>query len=148
MRSTRFGLVPLLLLATSCVAPAFNTSQYEAKVVATAESAVSAIESVRLSLDLMDRHGLPRAPIDVAVSAQEDVLGAVSGSFGLAQPPNDVSLELRQELMGLLDEAQAKLEGARIALRQGDLNEAVATIESAAEVSQKLDDLATRFSDG
>lgn len=140
--------VPFLLLCVSCVAPAFSTSQYQAKIVSTAESAVSAIESVRLSLDLMDRHGLPRGPIDVAISAQEDILGAVSGSFALAQPPNDVSDELRQEVMDLLDEAQAKVEGARIALRQGDLNRAVATIESAESVSSDLDALATRFTGG
>ena len=148
MRFTRLALVASFLVTGSCVAPAFNTSQYKAKIVATAESAVSAIETVRLTLDLMDRHGLPRGPIDVAVSAQEDILGAVDGSFALAQPPNDESLELRQDLLGLLDEAEAKLEGARIALRQGDLNKAVATIESAAEVSKELDDLATRFSGG
>lgn len=148
MRSLRLALVALLLLPASCVAPSFNTVQYEAKVVKTAEGAISAIESARLALDLMDRHGLPRAPIDVGVSAQEDILGAVEGSFALAQPPDDASLELRRELMDLLSEAEAKLQGARIALRQGDLNKAVATIESAEQVSKDLDELASRFSDG
>lgn len=133
---------------TSCVAPAFTTSQYKAKIVATAEAAVSSIETVRLSLDLMDRHGLPKGPIDVTVSAQEDIMGSVVGSFSLGQPPNDESIRLRDELLDLLDQAQSSIEDARIALRRGDVNAAVTAIEEAEGISQDLEELETRSSAG
>lgn len=138
------GMICLLLV--SCVAPAFTTSQYEAKVVQTAESAAAAIESVRLTLDLMARHGLPKPPIDVAVSAQEDIIGSVVGTFSITQPPNQASINLRDELLALLDDAQSKIEEARIQLRRGNVNAAVAAIESAEDISTRLDALVTRLS--
>ncbi|MEA2452492.1 MAG: hypothetical protein QOG04_1202 [Actinomycetota bacterium] len=151
MTSVRRSIASLALpwlLMTSCVAPAFTTSQYQAKVVSTSESVVSSIETVRLALDLMGRYGLPKGPVDVTVSAQEDIVKSVAGSFSLAQPPNDASIELRDQVLELLDEAQAMVEDARIALRQGEVQEAIIAIEAAEDVSKKLDEIATRFSGG
>jgi hypothetical protein len=133
------------LLTQGCTAPAFNESQYRSKVANTAESAVSVIETVRLALDDATRHTLPIAPIDVTVSAQEDIIGAVAGTFSSVQPPTEEMDALRTKVLDLLAEAQTKVETARIELRRGDLDEAFSTIEEAAEVSTELDEIASRY---
>lgn len=129
----------------SCVAPAFNESQYRSKVAATAGDAVAAIESVRLAIEASSRHHLPTNPIDVAISEQEDILSAVAGTFSSVQPPDADMERLRDEVLDLLDEAQTQVEDARIAYRNNDVETAEEAIRGAEPASKKLDEIASRY---
>ena len=138
-------VVALAALLPGCVAPAYNESQYGSKVAHTAEDAVSVIETVRLAAEASSRHGLPTNPIDVLISDQEDVLGSVAGTFSSVQPPDADMERLRAEVTGLLDEAQARLEEARIAYRNNEVEAAERAIERAEPVSKELDEIASRY---
>ena len=135
----------LVLLCTSCVAPAVTESQYEAKAASTAADAHSVIETVRLAIDSASRHRLPSNPIDVVLSDQESVLGSVSATFSSIQPPTEDMDRLREEVLDLLDEAESKIAEVRIAFRRGDIEDASATAESLADVSTQLDGIATQL---
>jgi hypothetical protein len=140
----RVGVAGALLL-TSCVAPAYNESQYQSKVAHTAEDAVSTIETVRLAAEASSRHGLPTNPIDVLISEQEDILGAVVGTFSSVQPPDAEMERLRDEVLDLLGDAQSHLEDARIAYRDNEVEAAERAIEAAEPTSKRLDDIASRY---
>jgi hypothetical protein len=137
--------VTLALSLSSCVAPAYNESQYESKVAHTAEDAVSVIETVRMAAEASSRHGLPTNPIDVLISEQEDILGSVTGTFSSVQPPDADMERLRDEVLDLLDEVQTHLEDARIANRDNEVELAERAIEGAEPASKKLDDIASRY---
>ena len=137
--------IVVLVSLPGCVAPAFNASQYESKAAKTADAAVSAIESVRLALESAQRHELPSNPIDVAIADQEDILGSVSGTFSSVQPPDRAMDRLRDRVLGLVDDAQSKIETARIAFRRGLVDTARAAIESAEKDSKALDEIASRY---
>ncbi|HET7482649.1 MAG TPA: hypothetical protein VFK89_07300 [Actinomycetota bacterium] len=134
-----------LLLGVACVAPAYNESQYHSKVAATADDAVSVIETVRLAIEATSRHGLPHNPIDVAISGQEDILGSVTGTFASVQPPDAATQQLRTEVLDLLDQASSHLEDARIAFRRDDVGAARAAIDGAEPIAKELDDIANRY---
>lgn len=135
----------LLSLAPGCVAPAFTQAQYEAKVKTTAEAALSALETMDLAVMSLRRHDVPRAPIEVAVSDAEDVLGSVSGTFASIQPPGEPMDELRSEVMTLLDEAEDHAAEARIALRRGDIAIALDEISATRPVAEELDGIVVRL---
>ena len=143
-RRTRVALAAAVALS-SCVAPAYNESQYQSKVAHTSEDAVSAIETVRLAAEASSRHNLPTNPIDVLISEQEDILGSVIGTFSSVQPPDADMQRLRDEVLDLLDEAQSHLEDARVAYRDNEIEAAERAIEAAEPMAKKLDEIASRY---
>jgi len=102
------------------VGPARTFDDFEGKAVTTAESARSAVETVRLLATVSDE-GRGFAGYDaVSVSEQEDSLGGVRGTFASIQPPDDRSVELRDELIPILDDAFDGVGDVRIQLRRGN----------------------------
>ena len=81
------------------VGPARTFDDYEGKAVTTAESALSAVETVRLLATISDEGRRVRQLHAVSVSEQEDSLGGVRGTFASIQPPDDRSVEVRNELI-------------------------------------------------
>jgi len=101
------------------VGPARTFDDFEGKAVTTAESARSAVETVRLLATISDE-GRGFASYDaVSVSEQEDTLGGVRGTFASIQPPDDRSVEVRNQLMPILDNAFDGVGDVRIELRRG-----------------------------
>ena len=141
----RLLAVATIFTLVSCVAPAFNQSQYQSKVASTASDSVSVLETIRLAVQESDRHGIPTNPMDVLISGQEDVLGSIAGTFSSVQPPDVQMQQLRNNVLDLLDRAQTKVEQARIAFRNNDVDAALSIIESVEPISKQLDDIANRY---
>jgi hypothetical protein len=128
-RRAATGRVWLVLLAVGlagCVShpvgPARTYGKYEGKAVTTAESALSATETVRLAA-VTGGNGDAFGPyLSVAVSDQEEALSGVQGTFGSIQPPNAAADELRTELDGLLSTALDRVTDVRVAIRRGELD--------------------------
>jgi hypothetical protein len=138
--------VTTAVLLSACVTPAYSQSQYEAKVVATVEDAVSVIETVHLAVSSADRHSLPSNPIDVALNDQESILGSVAGTFASIQPPTQDMIELRDQVLSQLDRAQSDVEDARIYFHRGETGRALEAADEASTVADELDKIASRYS--
>jgi hypothetical protein len=103
------------------VGPARTSASFEGKAVTTAESALSAVESVRLAARTgSEGHGFGPY-LSVLVSEQEELLAGVQGTFDSIQPPGEGADELRSELDDLLRGALAPVADVRIAARRGEL---------------------------
>ena len=121
------GLIVSLLVA-GCVAhpvgPARSVESYERKANTTAESALSAVETVRLLAGAGADGNALRSYLSVAVSEQEDALGGVRGTFMSIQPPEGVpSAVLRDELSTILTSAFDHVGDVRIEIRRGHVAE-------------------------
>jgi hypothetical protein len=117
----------VLLLAAACVnhpvGPARSQSSYEAKAVTTAESALSAVQTVRLVAAAAAEGNAFGAYTSVSVSEQEDTLGGLRGTFLSIQPPPGAAAEsLRAELSSLLTRAFDDVGAVRIEARRGHLD--------------------------
>ena len=114
MRLRRSPLVSILVAVLTLglfgcinhpIGPARTFDDYEGKAVTTAESALSAVESVRLlAVTASEGHSFSSYTA-VAVSEQEDSLGGLRGTFASIQPPDDDAVAVREELTPILDDA-------------------------------------------
>lgn len=139
-------LVALAVAAgPGCVAPAFNLSQYQAKVAKTADEAASALETARLATNAAVRHGLYDSPIEVSLEDSEDIIGSISGTFASVQPPNAKADALRDQLLVLLEQASSVVERARIAFRRGEKTEAASALDGAQPIVDRLRAIANQF---
>jgi len=104
------------------VGPARTLTTYEGKAVSTAESASSAVQTVRLAAQTgSDGHAFGPY-LSITISEQEDALAGVEGTFGSIQPPGEEADDLRDELDALLSRALDHVSAVRIAVRRGDLD--------------------------
>src|SRR3954452_23115579 len=102
------------------VGPARTFGKYEGKAVTTAESALSAVETVRLAVKTAGRgHGTGPFPSEV-FSDQEESLTGVEGTFLSIQPPDQRAVELMDQLDRILGDATYHVTGVRVAVRRGD----------------------------
>src|SRR5204863_1068824 len=86
--SAAAALIALAACTPHPVGPARTFDKYEGKAVTTAESALSAVQTVRLLIETSDRgHGFGPY-LSVSVSDQEESLSGVQGTFVSIQPPN------------------------------------------------------------
>jgi hypothetical protein len=120
-------VLALVLATCSCVAhpvgPARTYDSYAAKASTTIESAISAIETVRLLADTAASGGAFGSYTSIAVSEQEDALGGLRGTFASIQPPpGERSATLRRDLLAVLDDAFAHVGDVRIEARRGHLD--------------------------
>ena len=138
------GVAALLVAATltACVphpiGPARTFATYEGKAATTAESALSAVQTARLTARAASRHRLFGPYVGQTLGESEDAVSGLAGTFASIQPPNAAADDLRQELSGLLADAEDHLAKLRIAARRG---ETAALGDKAAP----LDDDATRL---
>lgn len=131
------GALLVLASLTGCVTnpigSARNGGIYEAKAARSANSALSAVDTVRLVADAVSNGKAFGTYASVAVDQQEDALTEIATLFRSVQPPDAESLRLREELNGLLDSARVHLTAVRIEIRRGDLATA-STVAAALEV--------------
>jgi hypothetical protein len=121
------GAVVLATALTACVAhpvgPARDLDGYERKASTTAESALSAVETVRLLATTAADGGAPGPYTSVAISEQEDALGGVRGTFmSIQPPPGRQADELRARLSRLLTQSFDHVGDVRIEVRRGHLD--------------------------
>lgn len=110
------------------VGPARTYETYQAKAVTTAESALSAVETVRLTVRTATTgHALGPWLSAVVGDAEESSVG-VQGTFDSIQPPDRRADGLRLDLDEILTDAVEHLAQVRIAVRRG----ALATLADAA----------------
>jgi hypothetical protein len=103
------------------VGPARTFASFERKATTTAESALSAVETVRLAAQA-GADGNGTGPyLGQVVSEQENALSGVQGTFGSIQPPDSRADQLRAELDELMSDALEHVVDVRIAIRRGDL---------------------------
>jgi hypothetical protein len=131
VRATTVRAIWILLVAAGALAlgacsphpvgPARTYASYEAKATTTAESARSAVETVRLAATA-GAEGKGTGPfLGQVVSDQEEALAGVQGTFGSIQPPDGRADELRSTLDELLTSALGHVVDVRVAIRRGQL---------------------------
>ena len=101
---------------------------YQNKAVATAESALSSVETVRLASEAGSAGNAFGPYLSVLISDQEDALADVQSGFASIQPPDTRSDRLRTELDDLLGTALDHVADVRIAARRSQIDE-LAVIE-------------------
>jgi hypothetical protein len=135
--------VTLLVLAACSphpVGPARSFSKYEGKAVTTAESGLSAVETVRLTASTASNGDAFGPYASVTVSDQEEALSGVQGTFGSIQPPNTTASDLRSELDDLLSTALDEITDVRIVLRRGQLGRAAEAAAPLKKTAAQLED--------
>lgn len=146
MRTSRIAAV-LVTSATlaGCVSPATGTSSYESKGANSAAAARSEVATAALVIDQVLRDRIPQPYADETVSANEDALDSIEGSFGAVQPPGE-SDRVREEVSELLAEAGSKVADARIAVRRGDDQELERLLTELRRLADRLGELEERLS--
>jgi hypothetical protein len=124
----RRGLVALVVGMTGCVAhpvgPARDLDGYERKASTTVESALSAVQTVRLLADTAANGDALSSYTAIAVSEQEDSLGGVRGTFmSIQPPPGNEAAELRHHVSTALTDAFNHVGDVRIEARRGHLDQ-------------------------
>jgi hypothetical protein len=111
------------------VGPARTAASFEAKATTSAESALSAVETVRLAAQA-GADGKSTGPfLGQVVSDQEDALSGVQGTFGSIQPPDERSDDLRTQLDDLMTAALGHVADVRVAIRRGAIGDLAQTAE-------------------
>ena len=115
----------LVVLAAACtphpIGPARTFGKYEGKAVTTAESALSAVETVRLAAEAASGGRAFGPYVSVLISEQEETLDGLQGTFRSIQPPSEQADDLRRELDGMLGDALDHVIDVRVAARRGEL---------------------------
>lgn len=136
------GAVAVLIGAalTACVphpiGPARTYAAYEGKAVTTAESALSAVQTARLTAQAASRHRLFGPYVGDTIGESEDKVSGLEGTFASIQPPSEQADQLRDELRDLLGDAEDHLIDLRVAARRGEiasLNDVAAPLAGDAE---------------
>ncbi len=112
--------VPLALAA--CVGPARSFTAYEGKAGATAETALSAVQTARLTAENATRGRAFGPYVSVVLSESEEQASSAQGLFDSIQPPDAPSDDLRTELDAILDHAIEVLADLRITARRHRLD--------------------------
>ena len=103
------------------VGSASNAGIYASKATRSAESALSAVQTVRLVAGAASAGKVFGPYASIAVDQQEDALTEITKLFRSIQPPDASSDALRVELSGLLDVSLDHLSAVRIEIRRGRL---------------------------
>ncbi len=118
------AVLPLIAVA-GCVAhpvgPARTSSKYNGKASTTAKSALSVVETVRLTARAAAEGKATGPYVGVVISDAEDSLDGLSGTFESIQPPAEAD-RVREALSGMLGDALDHVAEVRIAVRRGELS--------------------------
>ncbi len=129
---------------TGCVAHPVGSARtsgiYAAKATRSAESALSAVESVRLLAEAVSAGKAFGTYASVSADGQEDLLTKITTTFRSIQPPDETSRQLREELGVLLDRAGAHLAAVRIEIRRGRLTTAADVAAPMAQDAEALNE--------
>ena len=121
------------------VGPARTFEDYERKAGTTAESALSAVQTVRLTAETASAGDAFGPYSSIVISDQEDALAGVQGTFGSIQPPSTDADSLREELDQLLGDALGHVTDVRIAVRRGQLAQLADVAEPLAGDAESLE---------
>jgi hypothetical protein len=119
-------VVVLAITATAtaaCTVPvptARSAADYRKKAASTAETVRSAVETATITVDAARDDRYLGTTLDVVLGEAEDDASGAEETFRAIQPKGRGSDDVRDELVGLLDDAVAALEQSRIAARRGD----------------------------
>jgi hypothetical protein len=105
------------------VGPARTYSAYEGKAVNSAEAALSAVQTAKLTADSAAAGNAFGPYAGVVLSESETSLVGVQGTFLSIQPPNGRADALARDLNGMLSKAADHLVALRVAARRGELAE-------------------------
>jgi hypothetical protein len=111
------------ILSTACVAPARSFGAYQGKAQATADDALSAVQTAALAVDAAAHAKATAAYLSVVLVQAEDTASSVQGTFDSVQPPGVRADELRSNLDDILQDALDVLSDLRIAVRRGELEQ-------------------------
>jgi hypothetical protein len=147
-RRRGFTALVVVVELAGCVAhpvgPARDLEGYERKASTTVESALSAVQTVRLLADTAADGGALSSYTAIGVSEQEDSLGGVRGTFMSIQPPPGVdAAQLRHEVSTALTDAFDHVGDVRIEARRGHLDrldEVAAPLAGDADTLRQLQD--------
>ena len=143
--SRRLAFAPLAIAALAlagCVAhpvgPARTFSKYEGKAVTTAEAALSAVETARLTADAASRGNAFGPYAATVISEAEESARGARGTFASVQPPGSRADALSAQLDGLLSATVNDLTTLRVAARRGELERLGAVAGPLAADSDRL----------
>jgi hypothetical protein len=132
-----------MVCASGCVShpvgPARTEAKYEGKAVTTAESALSAVNTVRIAARSATRDHAFGPYLSVLISEQEEALSRLQGTFDSIQPPGAKTDELKDELDQLLSDGLDHMTDVRLAVRRGGLGSLADTARPLAEDAKKLE---------
>ena len=137
--SAPVGHAFLLLILVSCVGPAKNFPVFESRAANSAETALSAVETVRFAIRDAFRNDAFGPYLSVTMEDAEEDVSTAQGHFASIQPPDDASDRLRTQTEDLLTRASDAVEQARIAMRRGDLDTLGKLRHTLSAVSDDLD---------
>jgi hypothetical protein len=139
------GLLSGVLALAGCVTPATDLAGYQAKAAMSVQAATSEVQTTRITLEALARHRIFPTSADETISANEQALGGISAAFGAVQPP-PAGDAVREDVTGLLADAEDAVEDARIAARRTDAVARADALASIRDVARRLGRADTRLS--
>jgi hypothetical protein len=131
-----------VVLLSGCVAhpvgPARTFSKYEGKAVTTAKSALSAVESARLTAEAASGGNAFGPYAASVISEAEESARGVRATFASVQPPDPKADALASQLDALLGATVDDLTAVRVAARRGELDRLSAIAAPLAADSERL----------
>jgi hypothetical protein len=126
-RTLRHGLLAALAVVAldGCTTPvptARSAADYRSKAAATADEAMSAVNTALIAIGVDDDGGTFARTLDVILGEAEDDAAGAEETFRAIEPRGDEAAAdaVRGRLVHLLDDAVASLEASRIAARRRD----------------------------
>jgi hypothetical protein len=126
----------VMLMLGGCVSPAWNDHDYELKAVATAQTAASSVELVRLAVRNQDKLTIPY--LKTLLTQAADDLGGVGDQFGGVQPPSDASDRLRTQITDVTSQAEEEVRSLLIEVRRDGLRDPGKADQELGELSTQL----------
>jgi hypothetical protein len=134
-----------LLALSSCVSPAVDSTGYRNKVGHAAEKMAGIIGSAQLAAE-QDLAGKSfSAFADQLISQAEQDAQSVVGQLDSVQPPDEQSIQLRNQADDVLQAAASQLSDLRIAQRRDDqagMRQSLKDLSDSLDKVQKLQDSA------
>ena len=128
---------------SSCVSPAHNSAGYRNKVGHAAEKMSGIIGSAQLAAEQnLDGKAFDTFADQVISQAEQDAQ-SVLGQLDSVQPPDDQSVQLRNQADDVLQSAASDLSDLRIAQRRGDesgMRQSLSDLKDDLAKVQKLQD--------
>jgi hypothetical protein len=134
-----------LLALSSCVSPAHNAAGYRNKVGHSAEKMAGIIGSAQLAAEQQLAGKSFGTFADQVISQAEQDAQSVVGQLDSVQPPDEQSIQLRDQADEVLQAAAGQLSDLRIAERRGDdaaMRQSLTDLASSLDKVQKLQDSA------
>ncbi len=128
-----------LVVGIHPMGPARTFDDYEHKAKDTAESALSSVQTARLTARLAARGDLLGPTASVLLSEADSGVGHAQQAFESIQPPDAHSDAVRVRLVRLLDRSATGVQDLRIAARRGDLDALRRLAAPLVDVAARLD---------